>query len=442
MLNKKTVILQAPVGTHSGYGARSRDIAWALIENTSYDLKIIPTPWGNTPQNFLDAKDERHLEIINKLVQPGAQLLPPDVFIQITIPNEFQKVGTSKSIGITAGMETTLVDPSWIEGVNRMDLTLCSSMHSKKVFEQSKYDKLDQNTKQKVGELFAEKQIDVLFEGIDFNIYHKTDSIHENISSALKSIPESFCFLTVGHWLQGNIWEDRKNMGGTIWTFLDTFKNKTNAPALILKISCGTYSEIDRDEIEKRIKSIKESFKGMTNILPNIYLLHGEFSDEEMNSLYNHPKVKALFSMTKGEGFGRPLAEFGMTGKPIIVSDYSGHTDFLPKDLVMYIPGELKNVHPSAVVPNMILEQSQWFMPHPGIAGKLLKDTYENYKSKLESSRKLPKYLKDNFSYEKMKEILYNWIEAPIAAPKAPQMQQIKLPQLKKIELPKLKKVE
>ena len=69
--------------------------------------------------------------------------------------------------------------------------------------------------------------------------------------------------------------------------------------------------------------------------------------------------------------------------------------------------------------------------------------TFENYKVKLESSRKLTKYLKDNFSFDKMKENLYNYIDAPVKAiaPK-PQMQQLKLPQIKKIELPKLKKID
>jgi len=144
--------------------------------------------------------------------------------------------------------------------------------------------------------------------------------------------------------------------------------------------------------------------------------------------------------MTKGEGFGRPLAEFAVTGKPIIVSHYSGHKDFLPADMVMYVPGEMRQVHPSAVVPNIILAESQWFMPNPMIAGRYLVDTFENYKTKLESSRKLPKFLKDNFSFANMKEKLYNYIEAPVKG--MPEVKQIKLPQLKKIELPKLKKVE
>jgi hypothetical protein len=37
-----------------------------------------------------------------------------------------------------------------------------------------------------------------------------------------------------------------------------------------------------------------------------------------MNCLYNHPKIKAMLSFTHGEGYGRPLAEFAVSKKPII----------------------------------------------------------------------------------------------------------------------------
>ena len=59
-----------------------------------------------------------------------------------------------------------------------------------------------------------------------------------------------------------------------------------------------------------------------------------ELISEELNELYNHPKVKAMVSTTKGEGFGRPLLEFSLTGKPIMASGWSGHLDFLHKGLV------------------------------------------------------------------------------------------------------------
>ena len=54
---------------------------------------------------------------------------------------------------------------------------------------------------------------------------------------------------------------------------------------------------------------------------PNIYILDGDFTNEEMNSIYNHPQVKAHVSFTHGEGFGRPLLEACISGKPLSHQD-------------------------------------------------------------------------------------------------------------------------
>ena len=129
----------------------------------------------------------------------------PDIWIQVSVPNEFQKVGTFNR-GITAGIETTLCDPSWIEGINRMDLLLVSSNHSKNVFTQTKYDIQHKQTNQKSGELVATVPIEVLFEGGDVTKYFPKNSS----SIDLSTVKESFLFLFVGHWLQGAIGEDRK----------------------------------------------------------------------------------------------------------------------------------------------------------------------------------------------------------------------------------------
>ena len=58
-----------------------------------------------------------------------------------------------------------------------------------------------------------------------------------------------------------------------------------------------------------------------------------------MNQIYNHPKVKAMVSLTKGEGFGRPLLEFTASKKPLIVSGWSGHMDFIKPDTAIVLGG-------------------------------------------------------------------------------------------------------
>jgi hypothetical protein len=98
----------------------------------------------------------------------------------------------------------------------------------------------------------------------------------------------------------------------------------------------------------------------------------------------------------------------------------------------------LKNVHPTAVVPNMILAESQWFSPDHGQIGFYLKDVFENYKKYTEGAKRQAFRSKTEFSFDKMKEKLGELLSKNI--PEFPSHVQIKLPTLKKIELPKLEK--
>ena len=253
----------------------------------------------------------------------------------------------------------------------------------------------------------------------------------------LDSIKEKFAYLFVGHWMEGEIGEDRKNVGLLVKAFYETFKNKAKKPALILKTSQVGSSYIDREEILKKIKQIRKTVN--SDNLPKIYLLHGEFTDEEMNEIYNHSKVKAMVNLTKGEGFGRPLLEFTQTKKPVITTNWSGHIDFLDPQMSVLLNGKLTPVHPS-VVNDWIIQDSQWFSVDLGQVGHYLKDVFENYKKYTDGAKRQAYRSKTEFSWDKMKEKIGQILEGSI--PEFPQQVQLKLPQLKKIELPKLKKIE
>jgi hypothetical protein len=353
--------------------------------------------------------------------------------IWITIPTEFQKVG-KYNIGITAGLETTFVPGDWVEGVNRMDLVLVSSNHAKKAFLDSKFQRVNSQTQQVESIIEVKTPIEVIFEGFDSNTYKFLDTPNKNIAN-LNSIPEDFCYLFCGHWLQGDLGEDRKNVGLLIKAFLEIFKNKSKKPALILKSSIVGPSYMDRDEILKRISMVKETIN--SSDLPNIYLLHGEFTDSEMNEIYNHPKVKVMVSLTKVEGYGRPLLEFTQSKKPIIATKWSGHLDFLNPEFTTLIDGALTNVHPSAAN-NMLLKEAQWFTPDHGQVGYQLKNVFENYKDYVDGGKRQGYYAKQNFTYEKMVEKMAEYLKR---IPEFPKQISLKLPQLKKIELPKLSKI-
>jgi len=156
-----------------------------------------------------------------------------------------------------------------------------------------------------------------------------------------------------------------------------------------------------------------------------------------MNELYNHSKVKAMVSTTKGEGFGRPLLEFSTTGKPIIASGWSGHLDFLNTGFTTLLKGHLENVHPSAAN-NWLIAESKWFQVDPKGLKNSLKTIFKKYKEYSIKGKQQKHYVKNNFSWDKMHTLIYNILDDKNKVPEIAQQVELNLP---KLDLPKLKKV-
>jgi hypothetical protein len=416
---KPTLVFQAPVATRSGYGDHARDLLHSLYKLDKFEIKVISTRWGNTPMDALNYDKPFHKWIVDSIIPKIEQ--KPDIYIQVTVPNEFQPLGFY-NIGITAAIETTHSPLDWVHGCNRMDLIIVPSEHSKKSLVDSVYNEQDNNTKQLIAQHRIQKPVEILFEG--FNENFGTDVVAH--VSELDAIKEDFAFLFVGHWLRGDLGEDRKNVGMMIKTFAMAFKNEKVKPALVLKTSSAGFSVIDRETTIKKIKDVL----GKDYQKVPIYLLHGDLTETEMNGLYEHPKVKAMLNFTKGEGFGRPLLEFSLTGKPIIVSNWSGHIDFLKQGAVL-LEGELKPVHESAA-DQFLLKESQWFNVNISKALASIKDVYKNYNKYKVESFQLGKQNKQNFNLEKMTKLFDNILnQYGIYSKIQPKFQQLQLPKLK-----------
>lgn len=437
---KPLCVIRAPCATRSGYGDMSRDIIRHIIEYDKFDVKVHSVNWGDTPMNALDENNPKDKMIIDRILTTPLNR-QPELFVSITVPNEFQPVG-KYNIGITAGIETTVAAAQWIDGCNKMDVVFTISEHSKRVLENSKWGyQSHPNAPQQTLELI--KPVEVLHNCIDTNVFGKNAPTSVELTKTLNTIPEQFCYLFVGHWLRGDFGEDRKNVGFLIRMFFETFKQIKNRPlpALILKTSHAGFSILDREEILNKINQIKDTVKledGQQ--LPNVYILHGELTETEMNTLYNHPKVKVHVSFTKGEGFGRPLLEASISGKPIIASGWSGHLDFLNKELAVLVGGELKNVHPSAAWENVILTESQWFSADPQQAVNSYGSTFLEYNKFKQNAYDLALKNKKLFSYESIRKKTFDLLDKYV--PEFPKQVPLVLPKLKKIELPKLTKIE
>ena len=442
-MSKPLCLVTAPVATRSGYGAHSRDICRALIKLDKYDVKIWNVRWGNTPMNALNQDDPNDKIIIDRLLKSPELPKQPELHFHIVIPIEFNPMG-KYNIGITAGLEMTACPPKWIEGMNRMNMNIVPSNFVKNTMNTIVFDITDEKTNQKKGELKNEKPIEVLFEGTDTNIFKKTNEFSKQLVDEMKNVEETFNFLYVGHWLQGDLGKDRKDTGMMLKVFLETFKNMKRRPGLIMKTSGATFSVLDRELMLEKIESIKKTIEGN---LPNIYLLHGDFEDTEMNELYNHPKVKAHINLTHGEGFGRPLLEASISQKPVIASNWSGHLDFLHKDLAILLGGSLQNVERGSVPDDYMVDGTQWFTVNYQQASAVMKDVYKSYKKYTLNAKKLGIINKSKFSLDAMTRELGKILDKYV--PEFPKEVKLELPKLKKvgstelpkIKLPKLKKV-
>ena len=433
-MNKPTLVFQGPVFTRSGYGDHCRDLIKSLYKMDKFDVKLIPLRWGNTPQNQVDPSTEFGQKMLSQVI--GQIDVQPDVFIQVSVANEFEPKGKF-NIGITAGVETTICPKDFIDGSNKMDLIIVPSNFTKGNVGGTIYQQKNQQTGEIVGEIKTTKPIEVLFEGVDTDIFASPTPSKDN-TDILENIKEDFNFLIVGHWLKGNLGQDRKDIGMAIKTFASVFQYlpKDKRPGLIIKTSHAGFSVMDREETRKKIDEVLTTFGDKC---PSIYLIHGDMEESDMSNLYHHPKVKAMLSFTKGEGYGRPLAEFTLTGKPIIASGWSGHLDFLPKENAVLLEGQLTQVDDSAA-DKFCMKEAQWFSVNYSNAANKIYDVYNKYNDYLKQSVGLRENTLKNFTLEKMNErfeqILNNYVR------QQPKIVPFQLPKLNKnIQIPKLNKV-
>ena len=437
-MNKPICILQAPLWTRSGYGDWAVSIAKSLLRYNKFDLKIAPTVWGACSKKNLsnEINDPEGKELLSRILQ-GPLTKQPEVFIQMTIPNEFQ-APAKFNIGMTAGIETTVPRPEWLEGLNRMNVNFVTSHHAKDVFASSIYTKKLPNGISE--ELKVKSPMEVLFWGANTNIYKKTDEKVTSLEESLKNIPESFAYLFVGQWTSGNIRADRKAIGFLIKTFLETFSNVNNPPCLILKTSGAQLCVMDKYECINKINDVTNAVKQEHPFakLPNVYLLHGELEDNEMNALYNHEKVKVHVSFTHGEGFGHPLLLATLSGKPLLAPRWSGHLDFLNHKYSKFFEGGLQPI-PEEAINDWFIKDARWFEVDYQEAGKKMKYYFNNYNENiLSDSEKLRIENSEKFSLQEMDKVFHAYLDKYV--PKFAVEEPIKLPVLKRLKLPTLNK--
>lgn len=386
-MDKYSVLLKGPFLSQSGYGEQARFALRAMRSREDiFDLYLVNTGWGSTSWVGFDGEEREYID--QKLQdtigfhQNGGQF---DASMVISIPNEFEKHAPVNII-YTAGIETNKIAPEWIEKCNGADRIITISNHSKFGFDNTTYEAQDERT----GQIYKNYRCET---PVNYVNYPVRDMDSDRGSFNLSKVKTDFNFLCMAQW------SPRKNLANTIRWFVEEFMNRE--VGLILKVSSSNNSLIDRRQTKQRIKKILDQYEQRSC---KVYLLHGNLEKEEIKSLYNHKKVKALVSATHGEGFGLPLFEMSEVGKPVVAPDWSGHTDFLYKDnepMFANVDYTIRPVGEDAVWEGVIHPSSMWCYPEANSFKMALREVYEQYDEYKETAEELSEYIKEKFTKEK-----------------------------------------
>tara|TARA_R110002074_G_scaffold341086_1_gene511561 strand:- start:244 stop:2340 length:2097 start_codon:yes stop_codon:yes gene_type:complete len=390
---KKKILVRAPALSRSGYGEQARFALRALRKYEDiFDIYLYPITWGKTSWIWEENEEREWLDrLIEKTFQHQQKNGTYDISLQVTIPNEWEKMAPV-NIGYTAGIETNKIAGPWIEKCNIMDHIIVVSEHAKHGFENTSYEVVDRNTGKKIPDFRCTTPVTTVsyatrdIEPIDPQLDLKTD----------------FNFLTIAQW------SPRKNLENTIKWFIEEFKNEE--VGLIVKANLANNSNRDRQVTKRRLRSFINKHPDRKC---KIYLLHGDMTEEELTGLYRHPKVKALINLAHGEGFGLPMFEAIQNELPVIAPGWSGHVDFLyapKKDKktkkvrnrphFSKVDYTLQPVQKAAVWEDVLVADSMWCFPNKGSYKKELRNVYKNYGYYLSLTKKLKQHNEEKFSQE------------------------------------------
>ena len=325
------VHIKGPLLSISGYGVHARQICrWAFSQDFHVTTDI--TRWGKTP--WYTDRDECD-GLVDKIMEASSPLEnKPDYSFQIMLPNEWSPTLAKKNFGVSAIVEADKCNPNWVVACRRMDHVIVPSEFAKRCL-------VNSGLKSKRVTVIPESFMDAcLEEPTQLDLAFETENN----------------YLVFGQ-ISGDYETDRKNTGITLALLCDIFKNSPDT-GIIIKTNMGGNSSVDRFTTRKKMEQILKQVR--SGPFPKVYFLHGYLNEKEVSSLYKHPKVKGLISLTHGEGFGLPLLEAAACGLPVCATNWSAHTEFLNLGEWTKIAGRLEPIPERKADSNIWMSGSHW----------------------------------------------------------------------------------
>jgi glycosyltransferase involved in cell wall biosynthesis len=344
---KKSVILRAPLLSNSGYGTHARQI-FRWLESRNVDVTVDILNWGATSW-FIneDLEDGLVGRIIKSARQPTRS---PELMISLQLPNEWQRLQGAKCVGMSAIVETDRCNPAWVKACEQMDRVIVPST-------------------------FCKNLITSQSQSVDVRVvpesFHKEISSDSTAALQLAEVVTQKNFLLVGQLSGMSPDFDRKNIFYTVKWFCEEFKDDKNV-GLIIKTNLGTNSTLNKKHVNGIFANLLNEVRKGSNF-PRVYLVNGEMTTEEISSLYRSPKVTALLSLTRGEGFGLPILEAAASNLPVICTNWSGHLDFMNRGKFIGVDYDLVNVPEGKIDNEIFTRGSRWAMPKEEDAKKKMR---------------------------------------------------------------------
>ena len=373
---KKKVLVRGPLLSQSGYGNHSRQVVKWLLKRDDLDVVTQVLGWGITPW-LLDGDIEDG--IIGEIMKRSITQMPTgiDLSYQVQLPNEWDPTIAKVNVGITAAVETDICHPAWITACNKMDAVVVPSMFTKGTLERSGH---------------CITPITVVPESFIPEITTETDVLDVDFSS-------KFNFLVFGMLTGQNPRNDRKNLFYTLKWIMEEFHDEPDV-GIVLKTSSGRGTKIDKKVTHKIIKQVVSEVR--TSDFPKIHFLHGSMTNAEVASIYRHPKIKALVSLTRGEGYGLPILEAAASDMPVVATNWSGHLDFMRKGRFVAVDYTMQTIDPTRVDDQIFMTNARWAEPSEKDAKKRLRKLYESYQTPKGWAIELGERLRSSLSHKKI----------------------------------------
>lgn len=394
MSTKPKVLVSGPVCNISGYSEHARTLVDSLLEmGDQVDLYIQDTQWAAASKSIVYSQKYGHLinktnSLFESRKDNQGRINVAGLFsctYQVKPPNEFMKM-SSNDIGVTAAVETTFAPPEWVAQCNMMDHILVVSEHAKKNLK---------NTKDQNGQSISTPVTVIPF---GYRDSKNEADVYEDVNFTTK-----FNFLTV---LQ---MAPRKNFEMTLKWFVEEFGND-NDVGLVIKTHMQNNSTMDFHATRARIEYLLNTFNPDREC--KIYLIHGNLSEEQIDSLYNPKYIDCYLTATHGEGFGIPIFTAACKGIPVVATNWSGHLDFLRAPVknragknkivshFIKVDYDIDVVQPHHIMPGLINQDCQWAYPKEESFKKALRKARIGSQEINDKAENLSVYLKEKNSLE------------------------------------------